>query len=138
MEEIAKFKSELTRLVNMHGYDTVLDMPDYIIANLIYSSLDSIVKAHEANKEWHNSHILSDPEEHIQQIVNSGPSFMEKYTLKNRPKITLRTKIIIAKCIAFPVYFITMPITFIVGGARGLIETWKMFIETDRDEVKNA
>ena len=48
--------------------------------------------------------------------------------------MTIRTKIIIAKCIAFPVYFITMPITFIVGGVRGIIETWKMFMKLDSDE----
>lgn len=51
--------------------------------------------------------------------------------------MTIRTKIIIAKCIAFPVYFITMPISFIVGGVRGIIETWKMFIETDKEELKS-
>jgi hypothetical protein len=43
---------------------------------------------------------------------------------------------IIAKCLAFPVYFVTMPITFIVGGIRGIIETWKMFIETDEEELR--
>lgn len=51
--------------------------------------------------------------------------------------MTVRTKIIIAKCVAFPVYFITMPITFIVGGFRGIIKTWKMFIETDEEELKS-
>ena len=51
--------------------------------------------------------------------------------------MTVRTKIIIAKCIAFPVYFLTMPITFIVGGVRGIIETWKMFIETDEEELRS-
>ena len=62
MQEIAsQFKVELTRLVNMHGYDTKLDMPDYIIANLIYSNLDSLVKAHEANKEWHGGKVLAEP-----------------------------------------------------------------------------
>lgn len=29
--------------------------------------------------------------------------------------MTTKTKIILAKCIAFPVYFITMPISFVVG-----------------------
>jgi len=52
--------------------------------------------------------------------------------------MTAKTKIIIAKCIVFPVYLITMPITFIVGGVRGIIETWKMFIETDSEEVKKC
>lgn len=51
--------------------------------------------------------------------------------------MTVRTKIIIAKCIAFPVYFITMPITFIVGGFRGIVETWKMFIEIDEEELRS-
>lgn len=51
--------------------------------------------------------------------------------------MTVKTKIILAKCICFPVYFITMPITFIVGGVRGIIETWKMFIETDEEELRS-
>ncbi len=49
----------------------------------------------------------------------------------------VRTKIIIAKCIAFPVYLLTMPITFIVGGFRGIIKTWKMFIEIDEEELRS-
>ena len=48
----------------------------------------------------------------------------------------VQTQIIIAKCIAFPVYLITMPISFIVGGVRGIKETWKMFIEFDEEELK--
>ena len=48
MEEIAEFKRELARLINKHGYDSKLNMPDFIIANLIYSNLDNLVKA---NKE---------------------------------------------------------------------------------------
>lgn len=51
--------------------------------------------------------------------------------------MTVRMKIIIAKCISFPVYLITMPITFVVGGVRGIIETWKMFIETDEEELRS-
>lgn len=51
--------------------------------------------------------------------------------------MTVRTKIIIAKCIAFPVYFLTVPITFIVHGFRGIIETWKMFIEIDEAELRS-
>lgn len=51
--------------------------------------------------------------------------------------MTTKTKIILAKCIAFPVYFITMPITFIVGGVKGIIKTWKMFIELDKEELKS-
>ena len=51
--------------------------------------------------------------------------------------MTVKTKIIIAKCIAFPVYFITMPISFIVDGVRGIKETWKMFIELDEEELKS-
>ena len=50
--------------------------------------------------------------------------------------MTTKTKIIIAKCISFPVYFITMPISFVVGGVRGIVETWKMFIELDEKELK--
>ena len=49
--------------------------------------------------------------------------------------MTVKMKIIITKCIIFPVYFITMPITFIVGGVRGIIETWKMFIEINKEEL---
>lgn len=51
--------------------------------------------------------------------------------------MTTKTKIILAKCIAFPVYFITMPISFVVGGVRGIVETWKMFIELDEEELKS-
>ena len=51
--------------------------------------------------------------------------------------MTIRTQVIIAKCIAFPVYFMTIPITFIVGGVRAIIKTWKMFIELGSDRMKN-
>ena len=51
--------------------------------------------------------------------------------------MTVRTKIIIAKCLAFPIYFITMPVSFIVGGIRGIKETWKLFIELDEEELKS-
>lgn len=44
--------------------------------------------------------------------------------------MTFRAMIIIAKCIVFLVYLITIPITFIVDGVRGIVETWKMFIES--------
>ena len=50
--------------------------------------------------------------------------------------MTKKTKIILAKCIAFPVYFISMPISFGVGGVRGIVKTWKMFIEIDEEELK--
>ena len=50
--------------------------------------------------------------------------------------MTTKTKIILAKCIAFPVYFITMPISLVVGGVRGIVKTWKMFIELDEEELK--
>ncbi len=49
--------------------------------------------------------------------------------------MTVRTKLIFVKCVAFPVYLLTIPITFIVGGFRGIIETWKLFIETDEEEL---
>ena len=52
MQEIAnvnKFKKELEELVNRYGWDNALDMPDYILAALIYSNLDNFKKAHEAD-----------------------------------------------------------------------------------------
>ena len=49
--------------------------------------------------------------------------------------MTIRTKIIIAKCIVFPIYLIFMLIAFIVGGIRGIDESWKMFIEIDEEEL---
>ena len=52
--------------------------------------------------------------------------------------MTVRTRIIIAKCIVFPVYFLTMPITFIVCGVRGIIQTWKMLIEADEEELRRV
>ena len=51
--------------------------------------------------------------------------------------MTTKTIIILAKCIVFPVYFITMPISFVVGGVRGIVKTWKMLIEIDEEELKS-
>lgn len=51
--------------------------------------------------------------------------------------MTFRVAIIIAKCMAFPVYFITMPIIFIVGGVKQIVETWKMFIEFGKEELRS-
>ncbi len=52
--------------------------------------------------------------------------------------MTVRTKIIIAKCLIFPICLIFMPIAFIVGGIRGVNEAWKMFIEIDEEELKEG
>ena len=48
----------------------------------------------------------------------------------------VRTQIIIAKCIVFPIYLLTISITFIVGGFKGIIATWKMFIEIGKEDLK--
>lgn len=50
--------------------------------------------------------------------------------------MTVRTKIIIAKCIAFPFCFIITPIIFIIGGIKGTVEIWKTFIELDEEELR--
>lgn len=47
--------------------------------------------------------------------------------------MTVRTKIIICKCIVFPVYFIAMPLIFIVHGSKGIIIAWKKFLEIGKD-----
>ena len=51
--------------------------------------------------------------------------------------MTFRVVIIIAKCMAFPVYLITMPITFIVGGVKQIVKTWKMFMEFGKEELRS-
>lgn len=51
--------------------------------------------------------------------------------------MTFRVMIIIAKCIVFPIYLITIPITFIVEGVRGIVKTWKMFIEFGKEELRS-
>lgn len=43
--------------------------------------------------------------------------------------MTVRTKIILSKCIVFPVYFIAMPIVFILYGFKGIFDVWKTFLK---------
>jgi hypothetical protein len=51
--------------------------------------------------------------------------------------VTLRTKIIIAKCMTFPFCFIITPIIFIAYGIKGIVETWKTFVELDEEELRS-
>lgn len=56
--------------------------------------------------------------------------------------MTVRTKMIIVKCMAFPICLITTPVFFIAFGLKGIIEVWKLFIgyseEDLRSEVENV
>ena len=57
-EDVEEFKKELEGVINRYSIDNDLDMPDYIIASLIYSNIDNLIKAHEANKAWHGGRVL--------------------------------------------------------------------------------
>lgn len=64
MEEIAnvkQFKKELEELLNRYGWDSAIDMPDFLIASLVYSNLDNLRLAHEANVAWHENRELTRP-----------------------------------------------------------------------------
>ena len=51
--------------------------------------------------------------------------------------MTVKTKMIIVKCMAFPVFLITIPIIFIVDGLKGIIEVWKSFIEYSEEDLRS-
>lgn len=49
--------------------------------------------------------------------------------------MTVRTKMIIVKCMTFPVCLITTPVFFIAFGLKGIIEIWKLFIGYSEEDL---
>lgn len=59
-EKSAQFVTELENLVNRYSWDSALDMPDFLIASLIYTNLDTLKRCHEANAQWHTARTLKE------------------------------------------------------------------------------
>ena len=51
--------------------------------------------------------------------------------------MTAKTKMIIVKCMAFPICLITTPVFFIAFGLKGIIEVWKLFIGHSEEDLRN-
>ena len=49
MEEIEK---EITEIFNKHGLDTIVDKPDYILADYVMTSLYAYLKAKTNTEKW--------------------------------------------------------------------------------------
>lgn len=47
------FRKELEKLINIHGYDDHLNIPDFIIVEYIILALDALNVANKQNARWH-------------------------------------------------------------------------------------
>lgn len=48
----AMFTGELCRLLNVHGVDNTVNMPDFILAELVTEQLESLAVAQAAYRRW--------------------------------------------------------------------------------------
>jgi len=54
MEAMNKeFEKELTELINRHSIENVVNMPDFMLSNMICRMIESIGPCIKKNLEWH-------------------------------------------------------------------------------------
>jgi len=53
IDGFAKFKKELAALINKHSLENMLEMPDFMIAELFVNILRAMNVAHAQNNSWH-------------------------------------------------------------------------------------
>ena len=53
MINIDEFKKELTELLNKHSIESTCDMPDFIMADMVFDFLYSCGASIKRNTDWH-------------------------------------------------------------------------------------
>lgn len=52
-DKFAEFKKELSALINRHSLEDSLEMPDFIMSELLVNVLRAMHLAHAKNNSWH-------------------------------------------------------------------------------------
>ena len=55
-----EFKTELTQLMNKHGWDTITNIPDFILAENVVEYLLNLEKTLKDTIAWHDWKTLSE------------------------------------------------------------------------------
>lgn len=53
-------KRELSKIIKIHGIDTMCSTPDYLLAEYLIDCLKSFKKLDDANRTWHGLSIKMD------------------------------------------------------------------------------
>lgn len=55
------FKKELESLINKHGIEDLIDMPDFILADMICRMIESIGPSVKQTLDWHGCDSICHP-----------------------------------------------------------------------------
>ena len=69
MNEIEK---EITTIFNKHGLDTITNIPDYILADYVMTSLYALIKTKDNIDKWYGKRITIDGVEEIKGDKNEN------------------------------------------------------------------
>ena len=64
-----KFKKELEQLINRHSIENEVDMPDYLLAELLCNLIKTIGISSKANLDWHGCDSICHPKLDSQNTV---------------------------------------------------------------------
>jgi len=57
-----KVVGEISAVINRNSLENDLDMPDFLIAEMLVSFFEGTVLSHRANQEWHSAQNPQNPE----------------------------------------------------------------------------
>lgn len=76
METMETFKRELEQLINKHGTENEVDMPDFLLAEMLCRMVEAIGPSIKNNLDWHGCvsvcHPAPDAEQPPQQEGEKG------------------------------------------------------------------
>jgi len=64
-ENSIQFEKELTQLINKHSIENILDMPDFLIAEMLINIINSIGYISKKNLDWHGCDSICHPKSNI-------------------------------------------------------------------------
>lgn len=56
-EKLRELEQELAQVINRHGLDNMVSMPDYVIAEYVVTTISALKRAHVANEAHKSSQI---------------------------------------------------------------------------------
>jgi len=72
--DTADFEKELEHLINKHCIENMLDMPDFIIAEMIVKFLRAVGPSVKKNLDWHGCDSVCHPRREPEIIDNDQPT----------------------------------------------------------------
>lgn len=137
------FRGDLTALLNRYSMDSVLNIPDYILANHLLSSLDSLGQTKRLNDDWHTLEKDQSPQQPVLYVVDLADSITSGEIIADGPlqftspqgpgsfPIALQDRINIAEVVSSIVEEETTPRDGLLAEPRfhAVLEDWHVSVD---------